>query len=109
LQNLQVGQPRHAEAQRPCRAIAGLLQRAEGVVDRRERRLHARKKASARFGEPDVPGRAVEQAHAQALFERADDLTHARGGEPELGRSGGEAALVGDDHELGDARQIGQH
>jgi len=109
LQNLKVREPRHAEPQRPGGSLARLFQRTKRVVDRRERRYHALEKASAGFGERDVSGRAVEQAHANTLFELADDLADPRGREPELRGGGSETAPFGDDHELGEAGEVGRH
>src|SRR6187551_3275673 len=89
--------------------VAELAQRRERLPDALHRRLDAAEEARTRLGETDAPGRALEQANADALLQRTDRLTDRRGGYPELRCGRGEAALLCDAEQSGEAGEVVAH
>jgi hypothetical protein len=70
--------PRHQEAQRADRIVAEQIDALERVIDALDDRLDLGKQPFAGLGERHAAGGAVEQPHAEAVFERANGLAHGR-------------------------------
>src|SRR5690606_1243147 len=88
-----------ADADRAGGLVAVLAQGLEFAFDLLEMRADRLEQARAGFGRGDAAGRARQEPHAQALFQRADGVAQRRLGQAELCGSAGEAALAGDSYE----------
>jgi hypothetical protein len=88
---------RHREAAHRRRALGEHLSLC--LVDLGEDPSCAEEVALPRVRQRHRARRALEEAHAEALLERADRARHGGGREPELARRADEAPLLGDRHE----------
>jgi hypothetical protein len=73
--------------------------RFHGDVEIVEHRTQLRQEPLAHLGERDAARRAVQEADAELLLERADGLAEARARHAQMRRRFGEARALGDRHE----------
>ena len=72
------GEASYGETQHAGRRVAERGKRFNGVVEFIERRMDLPQQLIAGLGQGNAPRRAVEEAHAEPLLERADRLAHGR-------------------------------
>jgi hypothetical protein len=104
---------RHArdiQAQQACRLVARLVDAFDRLRERGQRGLCTFEKLLAQLGHADAARGAVEQAHAELLFERAHGLREGRGRHAQLLRGAREAGVVRHAGEGGNGGQeLGGH
>ncbi len=90
------GRTGHVQAQLACRHILQGAQVQQGIIDFAHGRRQARQQLLPRLGRRDAARGAVQQAHAQALFQRAQRMAQGRGGHAPFEGRLAKAAQAGD-------------
>ncbi len=101
------GGARHAQPQRSHRLVAERRDGFGGPFDPLHDRLHVRQEPLAGLRERDAAGGPVQQAHPEAVLERADGLAQCRRRDAKIGGGLGEAVMFGNGDEgaqLGEIR-----
>jgi hypothetical protein len=82
------------------------IQIVQSAGDLSNGRPQSFEKAPSGVGQGDAPGRAVQQAHTQPLFELPNGVAEGRGRDAEAHGGGSKAEILGDRHERDQVRKL---